>query len=159
MQGLTLEGGDAAKGEAIFRGGGACVQCHMVNNLGGIQGPALDSVGLTSDRALLLESILNPNAKITEGFGTIMITTKGGESFAGILKSEKGGKIELLLPTNEKKVIAVNDITKRDGPISAMPPIGAILPPNDLRDLIEFLAQQKAKVNPKKNATDHGDKK
>lgn len=151
IQGLTLEGGDATKGEAIFRGSGACVQCHMVNNQGGIQGPALDGVALRSDRATLLESIITPNAKIAEGFGTMTITLKNGESLAGILKSEKDGKVEVLLPSNEKKSIAVADIAKRDGPVSAMPPLGAILPPKDLRDLIEFLGQRKAKEAPKKD--------
>lgn len=154
VQGLTLEGGDAAKGEAIFRGSGACVQCHQVGGQGGIQGPALDGIALRSDRAGLLESIITPNAKIAEGFGTVTITLKNGESVAGIPKGEKDGKLEVLLPTNEKKTVAVADIAKRDGPVSAMPPLGAILPPNDLRDLIEFLAQRKAK-EPAKKADGH----
>lgn len=151
VQALTLEGGDATKGETVFRGSGACVQCHMVNNQGGIQGPALDGVALRSDRPTLLESIITPNAKIAEGFGTVTITLKNGETVAGIPKSEKDGKVEVLLPSNEKKSVAVADIAKRDGPTSAMPPIGAVLPPNDLRDLIEFLSQRKAKEAPKKD--------
>ncbi len=159
IQGLSLVGGDAAKGETIFRGSGACVQCHMVNNQGGIQGPALDGVALRSDRATLLESLLTPNAKITDGFGTMTLTLKNGESIAGILKSEKDGKLEVLLPSNEKKIVSVNDIAKRDGPVSAMPPLALILPPTDLRDLIEFLSQRKAKDDPKKkSASDHGGK-
>ncbi|HEX3132815.1 MAG TPA: c-type cytochrome, partial [Planctomycetota bacterium] len=157
VQALALEGGDAAKGEAIFRGAGACVQCHMVDNKGGIQGPPLDGVGLRHDRAGLLESILFPNAKIAEGYGTMTLTTKGGETFAGILKSEKDGKVEVLLPSNEKKIVPVSDIVKRDGPVSAMPPIGAILPSTDLRDLIEFLSQRKAKDGAKKGSSDHGE--
>ncbi len=159
IQGLALEGGDAAKGEMIFRGSGACVQCHMINNQGGIQGPALDGVGLRSDRAALLESILTPNAKIADCFGTMTITTKKGEAVTGILKSEKDGKVELLLVSNEKKTIPASDIAKRDGPFSAMPPLGLILPPNDLRDLIEYLSQRKAKGGDKKQAgTEHGGK-
>jgi quinoprotein glucose dehydrogenase len=156
VQALTLEGGDATKGEAIFRGAGACVQCHMVDSKGGIQGPPLDGVALRHDRAGLLESIMLPNAKIAEGYGTMTLTTKSGETFAGILKSEKDGKVEVLLPTNEKKTVAVGDIVKRDGPVSAMPPIGAILPPTDLRDLIEFLSQRKAKDDGKKGGAEHG---
>ena len=159
IQGLTLEGGDATKGEMVLRGSGACVQCHMVNNQGGIQGPALDGVGLRQDRATLLESIILPNAKIADGFGTMTITMKNGESFAGVLKSEKDGKLELLLPSNERKTVQIGDIAKRDGPVSAMPPTGAVLPPTDLRDLIEFLSQRKAKDGTKKpSATDHGNK-
>ncbi len=155
VQALAKEGGDAAKGEAIFRGAGACVQCHMVDKQGGIQGPALDNVALTSDRSQILESVLNPNAKITDGYGTVSLTMKDGSVIAGILKSEKGGKVELLLPSNEKKVVSAGDITKRDGPVSAMPPIAMVLPPKDLRDLIEFLSQQKAKDNGKKKKDGH----
>ena len=159
IQSLTLEGGDATKGEMILRGSGACVQCHMVDNQGGIQGPALDDVGLRLDRPLLLESIITPNAKIADGFGTMTISAKSGQTYVGILKSEKGGKVELLQANNEKITIPVSDIIKRDGPVSAMPPIGAILPPTDLRDLIEYLSQRKAKDGAKKKSTtEHGGK-
>jgi putative heme-binding domain-containing protein len=107
----------------------------------------------------LLESIILPNAKIADGFGTMTITMKNGDSFAGVLKSEKDGKLEVLLPSNEKKTVQIGDIAKRDGPVSAMPPTGAVLPPTDLRDLIEFLSQRKAKDGTKKpSATDHGNK-
>ena len=71
----------------------------------------------------------------------------------------KDGKLEVLLPSNEKKTVQIGDIAKRDGPVSAMPPTGAVLPPTDLRDLIEFLSQRKAKDGAKKpSATDHGGK-
>jgi quinoprotein glucose dehydrogenase len=159
IQELTKEGGDVTKGEAVFRGSGACVQCHMVDNQGGIQGPALDSIGLRVDRNYLLESIINPNAKIADGFGTMTITAKDGKTYTGILKSEKGGEVEMLQINNEKIIIPANDIVKRDGPVSAMPPIGAILPPKDLRDVIEFLSQCKTKEGTKKKSdSDHGDK-
>ncbi len=157
IQGLALEGGDAAKGEAIFRGGGACVQCHMVDKQGGIQGPPLDGVGLRQDRATLLESVLTPNAKIAEGYGTMTVTTKNGDVSMGRLTADKDGKVEMLLPNGDKKTIAIGDITKREGPVSAMPPIAAVLPPTDLRDLIEFLSQRKAKGDAGKPAgTEHG---
>ena len=159
IQALTLVGGDAVKGEAVFRGSGSCMQCHMVDNRGGLQGPALDSVGLRQDRATLLESIINPNAKITEGYGSITLTLKNGDSITGTLKSEKNGKVEVLLPTNEKQVVPLANIASREGPSSAMPPIGAVLPPNDLRDLIEYMSQCNAGEPAKKPATnEHGGK-
>ena len=87
------------------------------------------------------------------------ISAKSGQTYVGILKSEKGGKVELLQANNEKITIPVSDIIKRDGPVSAMPPIGAILPPTDLRDLIEYLSQRKAKDGAKKKSTtEHGGK-
>jgi quinoprotein glucose dehydrogenase len=156
VQGLALEGGNAVKGELIFRGAGACTQCHMVDNQGGIQGPPLDGVGLRQDRATLLESVITPNAKIADGYGTMTVTMKGGDTVIGQLKSDKDGKVELLLPSGEKKVIPAGDIVKRDGPVSIMPPIAAVLPPTDLRDLIEFLSQRKAKDGAKKPGTEHG---
>ncbi len=156
VQGLALEGGNAVKGELVFRGAGACTQCHSVDGQGGIQGPPLDGVALRQDRVTLLESVITPNAKIADGYGTMTITTKSGETVMGQLKAEKDGKVELLLPSGEKKAIAAGDIVKREGPISIMPQIAAVLPPTDLRDLIEFLSQRKAKGAPK-NAAEHGD--
>jgi quinoprotein glucose dehydrogenase len=157
VQKLAMEGGDAAKGELIFRGAGACTQCHMVDNQGGTQGPPLDGVGLRQDRATLLESVILPNAKIAEGYGTMTVTVTGGQTVIGQLKSDKDGKVELLLPSGERKIIPAGDIVKREGPVSIMPPIAVVLPPTDLRDLIEFLSQRRAK-NPPKSAADHGGK-
>ena len=39
--------------------------------------------------------------------------------------------------------IAKADIAERTNPVSAMPPLGLILKPREVRDLVEFLAMLK----------------
>src|SRR3954447_21421558 len=54
--------GDASRGEILFRGKGACVQCHRVGNEGGISGPDLSAVGLRRGASHLYRSITEPGA-------------------------------------------------------------------------------------------------
>lgn len=65
-----LEGGDAANGERVLRENptAACLRCHALDGEGGLIGPALDGVGQRLDRAKILESLLDPNAVLAEGF-------------------------------------------------------------------------------------------
>ena len=69
--------GDAARGEAIFwkHPVAACVNCHMLGGKGSAVGPALDGVGSRQDEAYLLESLINPNAKMAEGFESLPISS------------------------------------------------------------------------------------
>jgi putative membrane-bound dehydrogenase-like protein len=65
-----LQAGDAAQGEEVFRNNptASCLRCHRLAGEGGLIGPALDGVGtrLTPDQ--LLDSLLDPNATLAEGF-------------------------------------------------------------------------------------------
>ena len=62
--------GDAKRGEKIFweHPVAACKNCHMLNGQGSAVGPALDGIASRKDEAYLLESLINPNAKLAEGY-------------------------------------------------------------------------------------------
>ncbi len=68
--------GDAQRGEKIFRENqvAACIRCHGLNGEGGIVGPPLDGIALRKDRDYLLESLVNPTAKLAEGFEQLVNT-------------------------------------------------------------------------------------
>ena len=70
-QAAAIAGGDAAAGGLIFRFHAAaqCVRCHAVDGVGGIAGPDLSDVGIRLGREVLLQSLLAPQAVVTEGFG------------------------------------------------------------------------------------------
>ncbi|MEI6872271.1 MAG: PVC-type heme-binding CxxCH protein, partial [Verrucomicrobiota bacterium] len=87
---IALSGGDAAAGRKVFmdKPEASCFRCHKVNNEGGEVGPVLSGVGSRQTREYLLESIVEPNAKIAAGFESAMITLKDGSIHAGILKKE-----------------------------------------------------------------------
>ena len=82
-----LEGGDAKAGREIFaeRAEAGCIRCHRVNGLGGEIGPELTGLGLLTERVFILESIVEPNATISPGYGSFLLKLKNGESMAGVV--------------------------------------------------------------------------
>ncbi|MGB0326183.1 MAG: PVC-type heme-binding CxxCH protein [Akkermansiaceae bacterium] len=146
LQKLSLHGGNAEAGAIVFQNQGACMQCHMVNNKGGVQGPALDTLGKRLSGEKILESLVNPSAEIAEGYGLFTLTTKSGEALAGRLGKETSTAVELILPTGETKTVPKAQIKEQAGPTSAMPPMALALPPKDLRNLISYLASLKTEA-------------
>jgi quinoprotein glucose dehydrogenase len=142
-----LFGGDADAGRHIFfdRTDVACLRCHKIGDQGGgIVGPNLSGVATRHDRAYLLESVLNPNAKIAPGFEAVAIKMKDGKSYNGVVKSEDDKQI--ILDTADASGIKINkaEVVSREKGLSPMPQdVAKPLNKRDLRDLIEFLAQQK----------------
>jgi putative membrane-bound dehydrogenase-like protein len=72
----------------------ACILCHAVDGKGGVVGPALDGIATRKDQAYILESLVDPGAKLAEGF---------------------------------------------PGEISPMPPMGVLLKPQELADVMAYL--------------------
>lgn len=62
--------GDVKRGEKIFweHPVAACKNCHMLKGQGSAVGPALDGIATRKDSAYILESLVNPNAKLAEGY-------------------------------------------------------------------------------------------
>ena len=136
---LALRGGDPQAGESVFRGQGACLQCHKINGDGGEQGPDLSLVGKRLGRGKLMESIVNPSAEITPGYGLSTVVLKNGEAYSGRLASESPKAVNLVSLDGKEMNFDRDQITQVSPPISAMPPMGQVLSPADLRDLIAYL--------------------
>ena len=86
----ALAGGDAELGKKIFneRQDVQCLRCHKVNGNGGVVGPDLTGVGKRLSREELLESIVLPNKKISQGFENLVIKMQDGATHVGLLKKE-----------------------------------------------------------------------
>ncbi len=71
----TLKGGNMKRGRALFHSHPAaqCMRCHTTykHSDAAMAGPNLHGVADRGDRLFLLESLVNPNAKVTKGFGEI----------------------------------------------------------------------------------------
>ena len=139
----SLTGGDAEAGKELFfgRSAASCRRCHMAEGSGGLVGPNLDGIGAKRDRRYLLESIVQPSAKIAEGFATAVVLTDDGQVRTGVLKADTDDAVTLVLPTGEELVIPAETVLDRtDGP-SAMPAdIPDALTKREMRDLVEYLA-------------------
>lgn len=62
--------GNVERGETIFwtHPVAACKNCHMLKGQGSAVGPALDGIATRKDVAYIQESLVNPNAKLAEGY-------------------------------------------------------------------------------------------
>jgi len=62
--------GDVKRGENIFwtHPVAACKNCHILKGQGSPVGPALDGIATRKDAAYIFESLINPNAKLAEGY-------------------------------------------------------------------------------------------
>ncbi len=142
----ALHGGDRAKGNDVLwnHEAAACTRCHSLGGSGGNAAPALDGVGKRLTREQLLESLVLPQARVAEGFGTVVLTRRDGSVVAGVLRSETEGVLEVLSAEGEVLRVSADTVASRSDPVSTMPPMGALLSKRQLRDLVEFLARQQA---------------
>ncbi len=139
----SLEGGDVEKGGALFEShpAGQCMRCHAGGHGGGEAGPDLSAVAKKGDRRFLLESLVNPGAKVAEGYGIASVTLKGGKNVAGLVIADTPEHVDL---DATGKVLRVRrgDIESMTPPVSAMPPMGALMSARELRDIVAWLASR-----------------
>ncbi len=135
--------GDPKRGEAVYRRTDMlCLKCHGIAGAGGQVGPDMTSIGASAPVDYLVESLLNPNAKIKEGFNSFIVNTADGRVLSGIKVRET--KTELVLRDAEDKelVIPVADIDSRKDGKSLMPEgLTDSLTRQELVDLTRFLAE------------------
>ena len=93
----ALVGGDAEAGRKIFydNASAQCIRCHKINGFGGQVGPELTGIGKREKREHILESIVDPSAKIAKGYETIAVKTADGKVYTGVLRSEDDKKLVL----------------------------------------------------------------
>ena len=73
MFNACVDGGNAEQGQRIVAANSAsqCLRCHAIAGGGGHAGPSLEAVATRYDRRGLLESLVQPNAKLATGFGPV----------------------------------------------------------------------------------------
>jgi len=143
-----LQGGRAEKGRDIFMNhiAAQCVRCHKYKDgKGSTVGPNLKAIGVKNDRRYLLESMLNPQAVIAPGYGTISLTLKNGDTVAGQFRKETKKEVEVRDARNQTIRVPLDQIKERTPVISTMPPMIALLKKSEIRDVVAYLATLKAK--------------
>lgn len=68
--------GDSKKGQDIFWNHpiAACKNCHMLGGQGSTVGPPLDGIAGRKDEAYITESLLDPNARLAQGYEALKIS-------------------------------------------------------------------------------------
>ena len=143
---LASAGGDAAVGRQIFLNNAAvyCQRCHKLDGQGGEVGPALNDIAKTKDRDYLLESIVNPNAKIAEGYQSVILNLADGRTLSGVLRGKDAKTVTLVTAENKTILVPRDEIDAEKPDKSAMPDdLHKKLSKRELRDVVEFLASLK----------------
>jgi len=138
--------GDLAKGRAVFeRAEASCVTCHRIGDKGVDFGPGLAEIGGKLPKETLYESIISPNAGVSMGFETWMLSLKDGSAAMGIIRSETADEVLVALPGGATTKVIKGQIAKREKlPASMMPSgLNLTLSKDDLVNLVEYLASLK----------------
>lgn len=144
-----LDKGDVARGEVLFKhpGGAGCSKCHSLNEAENGFGPNLSGIGQRALAKHIVQSMLDPNAIITEGFNLQVVATEEGQVHSGVLLEESGLSLTLGLATGERITISKQAIESRTtSRVSAMPSFAPLLTAQNVADLTAFLMRRKVPV-------------
>lgn len=138
----SISNGDIRRGQAVFNGTkAACSTCHAVGYLGGNIGPDLTRIGSIRTERDLLESIVFPSASFVRSYEPVVVTTKDGKIYNGLIKKESLDEILLVLnATQEVRVPRDTIEDMQPSKVSIMPAgLDQQLSVQELADLVAFL--------------------
>ena len=138
--------GDVTRGERLYKAKG-CGTCHMISGDGSGYGPELTEIGAKRNAAFLRESIIAPEAAVPEGFLLVELVTPAGATIRGIRLNEDTFSIQVKDSSNELHSFRRADLVevrKLRGK-SPMPSYERSLTPEELTDLVAYLASLRGK--------------
>lgn len=136
--------GNVKKGKQLFMSQ-ACFACHTTAGGQALKGPHLQTVATKYKKNELIEAIVKPNASLSQGFATFVITTKKGKTYQGFISAEGAEDLEIRTIAGQKYTILKPDIKTRKELHKSSMPEGLVnnLKPNDLASLIAYLQSLK----------------
>ena len=136
--------GDAEKGKALYKSQ-ACYTCHSLTASEVMKGPFMGQIGSIMNREKIAESILKPNASISQGFASVLLKTQGGDSFVGFVTKETATEISIRNSAGIATDLKLSDIVERKELETSMMPAGLVnaLSYEEMASLVAFLEQQK----------------
>jgi len=134
--------GDAASGEKLFWGKGACGQCHRVNTRGGRLGPDLTRSGRSRTPQYLRESVVSPDADLTPGYDTITVVTRDGKKIVGAQRGYDNFSAQLVDSQDNYHSFLKNEVTSIQREEKSLMPAGygKMFSKAELDDLVAYLS-------------------
>jgi putative membrane-bound dehydrogenase-like protein len=137
-----LKDGDVRRGQVVFNSTkAACASCHAIGYLGGKVGPDLTHIGKVRSERDLLESIVFPSASFVRSYEPVLVSTKKGKVYNGLLRKDGLDEVVLTTGANEEARIPRDEVEEmQPGKVSVMPAgLDQQLSRRDLADLVAFL--------------------
>ncbi len=140
---LAAVPGNADNGKAVFRR--ICIACHKWGGEGIEYGPAMSGAGTRLKRFEIVESILDPSAKLAPEFVLHTVETKAGTAYAGFVTAETPEQLTLRIAGGLSQVLPKAGIAKHETVKQSSMPEGLAntMSAEEFFDLVEFLAGQK----------------
>ena len=135
--------GDPARGEAIFRRASLqCLNCHAIAGAGGRVGPGLESLGASAPVDYLVDSLVEPNKAVKEGYHASVVGTSDGRVVTGIKVGQTDSALILRAADDREISIPLDRIDEQKDAGSIMP-AGLVdgLTRRELVDLVRFLSE------------------
>ncbi len=141
----SLLGGDPRRGAGIFWGHptAQCIRCHSFNDYGGIAGPRMNGIAKKLTHEQILESLIEPSARIAPGYGIVVLELKNAKKISGILQEENKEGFVMKVGDKPDTLISKLDVVKKTDSPSSMPPMHYLLTKKEIRDVVSFLATLK----------------
>jgi putative heme-binding domain-containing protein len=132
--------GNVETGRAVFGGKGKCLSCHAVGRAGGSIGPDLTGVGRRRAVAYLREALVKPETEIAIVFRAVRVTTRSGQTVAGIRLNEDDISIQLRDTTDTPRSFLKANLRgiERDKP-ALMPSYSSRLSASEIEDVVAYL--------------------
>lgn len=141
-----LPKGDSVRGYQVFRSAkAACSSCHQVGYIGGRLGPELSRIGKTRTRRDLVEAVVFPSFRMSQGYYPVRIRTVDDVVFNGIFSKQTDSYVELLCGADKVCRIATDEIAeKSESKLSVMPTgLEQQMSLAEFADLIAYLESRK----------------
>ena len=136
--------GDPEAGSAVFYGKGGCTGCHMIRGRGGPLGPDLSNIGMARAYKHLKEALLDPSARLAEGFQGVTVTTLSGARISGVAKNNTNYSIQILDEVGELHLLAKSDLREVVFRRKSLMPddYKSRLAPAEIENVLAFLSRQ-----------------
>ena len=137
--------GDVSAGERLYTAQG-CIACHSIDPKAEQKGPYLGAAGAKFTRDYLIDSILEPNKVVAQGFQTAMLSLKDGTAKMGFITGEADGVIEMRDIAGQVSKVKREDVKEETHmPQSMMPPgLAGTLTVEEFTSLVEYLVSLRA---------------
>jgi cytochrome c oxidase cbb3-type subunit III len=132
--------GDGQAGRGLFYGKARCSECHMVAGSGGFLGADLSAYGSRRSAEEIRQAITKPSTPNRQG-GTMVVTTRDGRTFTGIVRNEDNFSIQLQTADGEFHLFVKSELQGFARTADSLMPTdyGSTLTAGELNDLVSFL--------------------
>jgi len=118
-----------------------CLTCHRIASKGADVGPYLGAIGAMRSSESIRQSIVDPNRDVPREYRFYRVVTRAGTTITGRLLNHDTWTVQLI-DTDNKLVSFEKAALREHGVVkgSAMPAYGQKLNPEQLNQLVDYLA-------------------